>query len=166
MEKAAVKKYLTNCFLLTLPILVWNILLAHKLPKAFQPDIFWKDIPAFLTVCENISRVLIFALTLLMPLFIHNSRQKRGFALYITGTLLYFVSWLILIYLPESNWSNTLAGFMAPAYTPFLWLAGIGLVSGEPYLGRLYIKPVYFITIFIFLLFHNYHAMVVYFRTH
>lgn len=154
--------YLLNCFLLTLPILVWNILLTNKLPKAFQPEIFGNKIPAFLTYGENISRTIIFAFTLFMPLNIATSLQKKGLILYIGGTLLYFVSWLALIYLPVSYWSNSLLGFMAPAYTPLLWLLGIGLIGDSFYFIFPFRRWFFISTSILFLVFHNLHTYMVF----
>lgn len=160
------KKYLLNCFLLTLPIMIWNIVMTNKLPPAYQPNIFWKDIPAWLKYAENISRTLIFILALLMPLSISTSTQKRGLILYIGGTILYFTSWLVLIYLPDSSWSSNILGFMAPAYTPLLWLTGIGLIGNSFYFNLPYRRWFFILTVIIFLLFHNFHTMTIYFRTH
>ncbi|GEM_PF-576120 len=154
-------KYLLNCFLLTLPILVWNIFLTNKLPKAFQPDIFWNKIPVFLTYGENISRAIVFALTLFMPLSIATPLQKKGLLLYLGGTLLYILSWLTLIYFSESQWSNTLLGFMAPAYTPFFWLIGIGLIGDSFYFNLPYRRWLFILTSIIFLVFHNLHTYTV-----
>jgi len=114
MNLDSVKKYLLNCFLLTLPIMIWNIVLTNKLPKDFQSEIFWKDIPTFLTYGENILRTMVFMLTLLMPLSISTIAQKKGLFLYVGGTMLYFVSWFALIYFPHSGWSTNIFGFMAP----------------------------------------------------
>lgn len=161
-----IKKYLLNCFLLTLPIMAWNMLLTNRLPEAFQPDIFWKDIPAFLTWGENISRALVFMFTLLMPLRIVTHVQKSGLILYVAGTIIYFASWLVLIYLPDSAWSNSILGFMAPAYTPLLWLLGIGLIGDSFYFNWPYRRWYFMLISIVFLSFHNYHTMLVYFRTH
>lgn len=87
MSLDTIKRYSLNCFLLNLPIIVWNIVLTRKLPQDFQAEIFWKDIPAFLTYGENISRALVFILTLLMPLNISTLTQKRGLSLFVGGTL-------------------------------------------------------------------------------
>ena len=71
-----------------------------------------------------------------MPLRWDTSVSKVGIAIYLIGMLIYFASWIPLINAPNSAWSNSLAGFMAPAYTPLLWLVGIGLISGWwPYLA-------------------------------
>lgn len=159
-------KYFLNCFLLTLPILVWNILLTNELPKAFQPEIFWNKIPAFLTYGENIFRTIVFALTLFIPLSISTPLQKKGLLLYLGGTLLYFGSWLTLIYFSNSQWSNSLLGFMAPAYTPFFWLIGIGLIGDSFYFNLPYRRWLFILTSIIFLVFHNLHTYTVFCRTH
>jgi len=166
MNLSTIKKYSFNCFLLTLPIMIWNMLLTNKLPKAFQPEIFWKDIPSFLTYAENISRIIVFTLTFLMPLSILTSTQKKGLFLYIGGTILYFASWLILIYFPDSGWSNSMLGFMAPAYTPLLWLTGIGLIGNAFYFSLPYRRWLFIFTSLVFLTFHNFHTLTIYFRTH
>lgn len=166
MNLATIKKYLFNCFLLTLPILVWNIVLTNKLPKDFQPDIFWKEISAFLTYGENISRIAVFMLTLLIPLSVSTITQKRGLFLYVVGTILYFSSWIALIYFPDTSWSHSALGFMAPAYTPILWLIGIGLIGNSFYFNLPYKRRYFMLTSIIFLVFHIMHTSIIYFRTH
>ena len=157
-------KYFLSCFLLTIPILVWNILLTNELPKSFHPEIFWNKIPAFLTYGENISRTFVFTLTLFMPLSIATSLQKKGLILYVGGTLLYFASWLILIYFSNSHWSNSLLGFMAPAYTPLLWLIGIGLIGDSFYFNFTFKRWIFILTSLVFLVFHNLHTYIVFCR--
>ena len=50
------------------------------------------------------------------------------------GNLVYFASWLPLIYRPEAAWSRSAAGPLAPAYTPQIWLADIALAgASRPY---------------------------------
>lgn len=146
--------------------MVWDSLLTDKLPKDFQSAIFWKDIPAFLTYGENISRAMVFMLTLLMPLSISTITQKKGLFFYVGGTMLYFVSWLTLIYFPHSGWSNNIFGFMAPAYTPLLWLIGIGLIGNSFYFNLPYRRCFFIFISIVFLMFHNFHAITIYFRTH
>ena len=159
-------KYLLNCFLLMLPIMIWNILFTEKLPQEYQPEVFWKEIPAWLKYAENISRILLFILTILMPLSISTSIQKRGLILYIGGTIIYFASWLLLIFSPDSAWSNSIFGFMAPAYTPLLWLTGIGLI-GNSFYFNLPFRRWFFILISIqFLIFHNWHTLTIFLRRH
>ena len=164
MKVVTIKKYLLNCFLLTIPIIVWNIVLTSKLPQAYQPEIFWKNIPAWLKYAENISRILVFMLIFLMPLSISTLTQKRGLILYLVGTIIYFASWLVLIYFPESRWSSNIFGFMAPAYTPLLWLTGIGFIGNSFYFNLPYKRWFFILAAIIFLIFHNFHAMTIYFR--
>lgn len=120
---------LWNCFLLMIPVILWNVILADKLPPAFRSEVFWDQIPAWLTYGENGSRMLIFALTGLMPLSFSNRFQENGYYVYLAGLLFYFSSWLGLICCPTSAWSTSLPGFMAPAYTPLIWLTGLSLIG-------------------------------------
>ncbi len=158
------RKYLINCFLLTIPILVWNIALADKLPKAFQPEIFWNALPSLLTYGEHISRGLVLGLTWFMPLSLSTSIQKKGVFLYAGGTILYAVSWLLLIYFPGSAWSKSLLGFLAPAYTPLFWLVGIGLIGDSFHFNLPYRRWFFMLVSFIFLIFHNLHTYIIYLR--
>jgi len=164
MKAGFFEKYALNCFLLLIPVMVWDIVLTDRLPMAFQPEFFWKNIPAFLSYGENISRTVIFALALVMPLRIVRTKQKAGLLLYAAGLTVYFACWLALIYFPDSSWSRSLPGFTAPAFTPFLWLAAIGMI-GDSFYFKLPYKPWYYLLVaLVFLLFHNIHAGIIYFR--
>lgn len=77
MKFLIIQKYFLNCFLLTIPILLWDYIFTDRLPKAFQPEIFWNNIPSFLTYGENISRIFMFIFISLMPLKISTSTQKK-----------------------------------------------------------------------------------------
>lgn len=166
MKFTAFQKYFFNCFLLTIPILVWNLIFADKLPKTFQPEIFWNDIPSFLSYGENISRTIMFIFICLMPIKISTSTQERGFVLYVLGMLIYFASWLSQIYFQNSLWSDSLFGFLAPAYTPIFWLAGIGLIGNSMYFNIPYKRWVFMLISIVFLMFHNAHTFLIYLRTH
>lgn len=156
------KRYICNCFLLTVPILVWNSLLAGKLPQAFTQEVSGSDIPSIIIIGENISRLLLFVLAFLMPLKLESNRHFQGLALYILGLLLYFSSWILLIFFPFSAWSTSLPGFMAPAYTPIVWLLGISMI-GSTYHYKLPFKRWHFPTCsIVFLLFHNFHTFLLF----
>jgi len=127
-------------------------------------EFFWKDIPPIVGTTENILRILTFLLPLLMPLTIKASRQKIGFGIYLAGVAIYFLSWVMQIYLPESSWSSSLFGFLAPAYTTVIWLIGIGLI-GDRLFFKVPYKPIIYIAIStIFVVFHTTHAYIVYTR--
>lgn len=157
-------KYLSNCFLLTIPVLLWDYIFANKLPKAFQPEIFWDNVPPFIAYVENISRIVMFIFMVLMPLCISTRTQKKGVALYVAGIFVYYISWLLLIYLPSSVWSASVFGFLAPAYTPFFWLVGIGLMGDSFYFNLPYRKLIFFLAVLVFLIFHNWHTYLIYLR--
>lgn len=163
MQRSIVKYYLLNCFLLLIPIMVWNIAFAGKLPKPFQPQIFWNDIPSWMAIGENTSRMLVFALALFMPLSVTTSIQRIGIIMYVVGVLLYFASWLMLMY-AHGWWSNSIYGFIAPAYTPILWLFGIGLIGDRLYFNGLYRRWMFMAAVAIFLLLHNAHTFIIYSR--
>lgn len=164
MNAASIFKYIFNCFLLTLPVMAWDLLFTDKLPSAYQPETFQSDIPVFLTHAENISRICVFVLTVCMPLRFKTPLQKKGLVVYITGLLLYFASWLALMYFPGSSWSSSAAGFMAPAYTPLCWLLGIALIGGDSYFNLRFYRVIFISISVLFLVFHNVHAWLVYCR--
>jgi hypothetical protein len=166
MKFQDLKKYFFNCFLLTIPVLLWDYIFTDKLPKAFQPEIFWKDIPSFIIYGENNSRLIMFVFISFMPLKIITNKQKNGLLLYVVGVLLYFLAWVILMYFPNTVWSKSILGLLAPAYTPLLWLVGIGFIGDSLFFKIPYKRWLYFLVVIIFLIFHNWHTYLIYFRTH
>ncbi|MFZ1085654.1 MAG: hypothetical protein WAN35_11875 [Terracidiphilus sp.] len=111
------------------------------------------------------------ALVMIFPAFLllgfSTPRQKLGLRLYLAGILLYLASWTVLIILPRCAWSTSMAGFAAPACTPIVWLAGIGLIGDELLFPKISFKPwIYWTISALFLFFHNWHAATVYFRNH
>jgi len=164
MKAASPFQYIFNCFLLTLPVMAWDGLFTDKLPSAYQPATFQNNIPVFLTYAENSSRICVFVLAVCMPLSIQTPLQKKGLVAYITGLLLYFASWLALMYCPGSSWSHSAAGFMAPAYTPFVWLMGIAMIGGDSYFNLRFYRLLFIGVSVLFVAFHNAHTWIVYSR--
>jgi hypothetical protein len=118
-----------NCFWLLVPLLIWNIALAPKITvKEVISDAYS---PAWLLMAENITRILVFALPLWMPLQVKDDLSKTGLIFYLAGTLIYFASWIPLILAPGSYWSQGAIGLLAPRITPFLIFFGIALI-GHP----------------------------------
>lgn len=116
-----------NCFWLIVPLLVWNIIYG---PKLTDPRITSDaNSPGWQLIAENITRVAVFILPLLIPLQFREPLNKAGLAVYIFGTLIYFASWLPLLYAPGSAWSNSILGLLAPRLTPFLCFLGIALIG-------------------------------------
>jgi hypothetical protein len=113
---------LLNGFLLLLPLLAWNLVLGSRL--TLEAVISDAHSPTWLLIAENISRILVFALPLFLPLDFKGAWNKTGLAVYVFGTLLYFASWLPLLLVPASVWSQSPAGLLAPRLTPFLPFMG------------------------------------------
>ena len=158
------RKFVFNCFLLVIPILLWNIILVNYLPPSYSSDIFWKDIPLIVAITENILRVIVLALPALMILSLKTRVQKVGFAVYIIGILLYFMSWAIVIIYPQSGWSLSLLGFMAPAYSTLLWFVGIGLIGSKVYFKIPFLSKNYILISLLFVFFHTLHTYIVFTR--
>ena len=163
MKASNLYKYFLNCFVLTTPILVWNILLTYKLPKTTKPDILIQHISPWITYPENSIRIIIFTMMAFMPIKIAKPIQKQGFVLFILGTLLYCASWLVLIYYPESLWSKSILGVLSPAYTPALWFVGIGLIGDSFYFNLPFKRWIFISLVLLFLVFHNIHTYRIYF---
>lgn len=161
-----IKILVYNCFLFFIPIGLWNVLFYNQLPVAFQTAESVKNVPAFLEQGEHVSRLLILTLSFHMPLKIQTGTQEKGLWLYLIGILIYFTSWLLLAYFPESSWSQSVMGFMAPAYTPILWLSGIGWVGNSFHSHVPFKRWYFFLLAFLFLVFHNAHTYFIYVGTH
>lgn len=163
---SAIRHYTLSCGLLLIPASIWNIALMGYLPPSFAPAEFWRDIPAGLAVAENGLRFVVFGLPFLMPLELGMPGRNREWLLFGFGTLLYFASWLVLILFPSSAWSSSALGFVAPAYTPALWLLGISLLGRKLFWGRSYRWWIYAAISLAFLVTHISHTALVFTRTH
>ena len=151
---------------LMVPVVWMNLALASRLPEAYQPAVFWRNVPRWIAVGENLSRILVFVGPFLMPLQIVDSRQRAGLALYAVGVPVYFLAWAMQIWFPRTRWSQGMLGFMAPSYAPAAWLAGIALIGETLYAGQVYRPWMYLALSILFLVFHNAHAWLIYCRTH
>ena len=165
MNRATILKYVMNCFLLfVLPLVM--MVFGKQLPPALLAENFNKGIPPFIEYGEAIFRYAVMALAVFMPMRISTQRQKVGLAIYIMGVILYALSWVPLILFPQSAWSTSWIGFSAMAYTPLIWLIGIGLVGDSFYFPIPY-KPWYYILLSMaFVIFHMAHTIMVYARTY
>jgi hypothetical protein len=156
------KHYLSNCFLLLIPLFLWNLLLIDLLPAYYAPEVFDNNIPNLIAYSENILRAVVFVLPAFMLLSFKTKRAKVGLVIYLIGLLCYFSSWLLVIIYPESNWSNSLIGFSAPAYTTIIWFVGIGLIGNKAYIKIPYLSVIYISVSIIFVVVHTWHTYIVY----
>lgn len=154
--------YGANCFLLLVPVFIWNIWLARALPQPYSPEVFEDDIPGPLLLAENCLRLALFAFPLIMQLGLSSQQQRTGLAVYLVGILLYGSSWLVQIWAPKSPWSRSAAGFLAPAYTPAIWLVGIGMLGEDSFIEWPYRPQVYFVLAAAFVFVHTAHAFMAY----
>ena len=137
-----------NCLWLILPVLIWNLILG---PRITDPRITSDEFsPKWLLMAENVMRIFVFALPLLIPLTLTTPIQKTSLVIYISGTLIYFASWIPLLFTPQSAWSNSLIGLLAPRISPFFTFLGIALI-GESWL--------YGVCIVLFILLHTFHGV-------
>ncbi len=159
-----VKKIISNGYILLIPILIWNLSFTSKLPPAYDLKNFNSNIPILILIGENLFRSIIFILPLFIKLSIGNKAEKFGFIVYIFGSLCYYISWVILIYAPNSLWSNGFYGFAAPSYTPIIWLIGMSLMANSYYFKVKYMKWHFIIPSVAFSIFHITHTLIVYLR--
>ncbi|MFN7941628.1 MAG: hypothetical protein U0X73_08495 [Thermoanaerobaculia bacterium] len=164
MDRRTLIRHAKSCGLLLIPAFAWNLALFDLLPPAFSKASFGQGIPAYLTTVENVARAVLFTLPFFMPLELATPVQRRGLALFTAGTLVYFASWLALIIWPSSVWSTSAAGFMAPAYTPLLWLSGLALVGRRLFWGHAYRWWYYLLIAALFLTAHIWHTAIVHAR--
>jgi hypothetical protein len=155
---------LSSCGLLLLPIFIWNAVFTRYLPAAWSGAEFWRDIPALLVHTENAFRLIVSALPFIMPLELTSPIQRRGLVVTCIGTSLYFVSWLPLMFAPDSRWATSAPCSLAPACTPLAWLLGIALLGQRLYWGDFYRWWMYLIPTGIFMAAHVSHAVLVYLR--
>jgi hypothetical protein len=166
MSETGLLRYLLSCGLLTVPILVWNVAFTRFLPPALGSKEFWRNIPPFVGYGENILRFAVVLLPFLMPLEVATVTQRRGLFLFVVGTVIYFVAWVVLMIFPKSRWSTSRMGFLAPAYTPLIWLTGLGIMGRQSYWPWPYRWWVYIALAIGFVAFHVTHAGIVYARNY
>lgn len=151
---------------LTLPPLLFSLILMSSLPVSLTPAVFNRGIPDVLLNGESIMRILAFAIPAFFSIGLSTRIQKQGLTLYLAGVAFYYLSYGALILFPDSAWSTSMLGFVAPAYTNLFWMVGLGLMGERLYFpARLRYRPVFFIApAAIFLVFHIAHAVVAYLR--
>lgn len=156
------RKYLLSCFLLLIPIFLWNIFLVGYLPKPYSAAVFWKDIPNWIGYGENILRIVVFGVPLIMILSFKSKSQKIGLLIYLIGVTIYFLSWVAVIFFSDSAWSHSALGFTAPAYTTIIWFVGIGLIGKNSFFGKAKLFNIYISLSVLFVIFHTIHTFIVF----
>ena len=158
----SMRRYSKSCGLLLIPILIWNLAFARQLPPAYSDATLFAHIPAGLSFGENLCRFFVFVLPFLMPFPNGKAEMRPAIWLFSIGLALYFASWIPLLAWPESLWSTRWVGFIAPAYTPALWLFGLALLGRRLFWGNLFRWWMYLAISVLFLSLHITHATLVY----
>ena len=159
------RRYAGSCGLLLLPAIAWNVAFTSTLMPASDMAEFWRDIPAPLVFIENSLRAVVFALPFAMPLHTATQRERRALAIFVLGTLVYFASWVAVMYWPQSAWSGSVLGALAPAYTPILWLPALAVLGQRLFWGQFYRWWMYLLACIGFLAAHIGHAAFVELRS-
>jgi len=131
---------------------------------ALASNEFSRDIPPLVTYGENTLRIVVMVLPFLIPLEVTTGGQRRGLLLLAVGTVFYMLAWVPLMIAPESPGSTSCSwlGFVAPAYTPIVWLTGLGLVGRRLYVPSPYRRWMYVALACGFVAFHVTHTSIVY----
>ena len=166
MRETGLARYVLSCGVLTLPILMWNVVCTPFLPPALASNEFSRDIPPLVMYGENTLRVVVMVLPFLMPLEMVTVAQRRGVWLFVVGTLLYVLTWVPLMIAPQSRWSTSWLGFVAPAYTPIVWLTGLGLIGRRLHVPLPFRQWMYIALACGFVAFHVTHTTIVYARSY
>ncbi len=155
---------LRNGAWLVVPPMAITFVLWGSLPASYSPSVFWKDIPGWLSLLENIFRILVCALPGILYFGRKEKGQTIGWYIYAGGMAVYLASYLLQILLPGSAWSLSVIGFTAPAWSTVFWLAGIGLICARSWLPIPWNRLIYFGVACLFLIFHIGHTSLVYFK--
>jgi hypothetical protein len=155
-----VLSYTKNVGWLVLLPLAWNVAFSSRLPRRYSSDGPASTILATLSATENILRIFIFALPFFAPFELISYSQKLGITVFGVGLAIYFISWLPLIAAPDSKWSASAAGFLAPAYTPIVWLFGLALLMQRLHWESPYRWWFYLVLSIGFVLAHVSHAAI------
>jgi len=150
-------KYINNCFLLFIPILLFNILFFKKLPSHYL-----KNISNPIIKMETIIRIILIAFSMIMAVNIQNKIEKIGIIIYIIGIIIYFTSYFIEIYASNSLFGRNLIFILAPYWTSVIWLTGIGLAGNRLFINITYHFSVYLILSVIFTAIHTIHGYLCY----
>jgi hypothetical protein len=151
---------LKNSIWLTLPPLIFSVGLMAILPNSLTATQFNEGIPTTLLYSENISRLVVFLMPLLFSIRLTTTTQKTGLFLYLLGVVIYFASYGIQNFYPNSAWSTSALGFTASAYTNAIWMIGLGLLGEKFYFAtRLRYQSIFYIApALIFVALHTTHA--------
>ena len=166
MTYQRLKYYFKNCFLLLIPVLLWNIIFTSYLPEVYTNTSILGDIPAMVRWGEIIAFLSILVLSLMMPLKIKTGVQKLGLIIYFAGLAIYLLAWRPIILYPNGDWSSSFLGFISLAFLPLILLVGIGMLGNKYYFKLQFSRGLYIVLSFILIFLGTWHAILLYNLTH
>ena len=152
--------YLANCFWLLIPIFVWNLVFYRSLPAIYTSESAWGGISPWIVYGEHVLRALVFLIPLLMVFELGTGIQKAGLAVYVVGLLVYFASWVMQMWFPDSGWDRSAVWFSATAWTPLIWLTGIAMIGQRSFLPISQISWIYMGLAVAFVSVHTAHSVL------
>jgi len=166
LKNPKIKYYFINCFLLLLPVLIWNLIFEAYLPEKYSFIEFRYDVPSFIRWTELISGAALLILSFSLQLNIKTRIQKIGLVIYFAGLIAYLFVWRPIILYPYSDWSNSLFGFISLAFTPIVLLFGIGLIGKKNlFFKKIVYRRLFFLYLtFIYIICRTSHAILVYYQ--
>jgi hypothetical protein len=82
-----------------------------------------------MSLAETVLRGVVMGAPLLMPLSMRARRSRLALAVYGAGLASYVAAWVAVVWAPTSQWSTSVVGFTALAWTSIMVFTGIGLRS-------------------------------------
>ncbi|MCB9563572.1 MAG: hypothetical protein H6708_24505 [Kofleriaceae bacterium] len=164
MTRSKLHAVVRNGALLGVPPLVLSLSLWGLLPVAYSPAVFWDGVPSWLGLCENVARIVVFALPIVLCFGASTPAHRAGWVVYGAGVVAYAASYLLLVAWPSSAWATSLVGFTAPGWSTAIWFAGIAMVCRDSWLVARWRWWFYLVPVAGFLGFHLAHAALIWSR--
>ncbi len=149
-----IRYFYSNCFLLFIPVMLLNITLTPYLPAPYLKSISHVAIPV-----ESAVRIALIVFSMVMKISVKNRIGKIGVAVYLTGIIVYFFSYFLLINhtnIAGENLMLQLSGY----WTAAIWLIGIGLMGNRLFVKIPYHYVAYIILSAAFGILHTYHGYI------
>ena len=102
-------------------------------PNALASVALNKNIPDVFLEIEIIARIITFAMPAFFYIGLSSKTQKNGLILYLSGVVIYFLSYGTQNFFPNTAWSLSLIGFAASSFKNLIWIIGLGLMGHEFY---------------------------------
>jgi len=150
-----IQYFSSNCFLLFIPVILLNILFTKYLPECYLKNISHIIVPIEITV-----RIILMALSTIMIIDVKDKVGKTGILIYITGLIIYFASYFILINCYETVVGENMILQLSGYWTAMIWLIGIGLIGKKLFVKIPYHYALYMILSVLFGIIHTYHGYI------